>query len=129
MTSATLSARRVAEASAAALEDFDSEEVSLRRDLEATTDAEALKRIGWQLDAAHANRSRVLRLALLAEAACLEEPEGRAPMTVDAEDFRLIAAWYEWPRQRRIRAVEVVRGYVSRELEGSEPALVASDQD
>jgi hypothetical protein len=129
MTSAKLSASRVAEASAAALESFDAEEDSLLRDLEATIDHERRKRLGWQLETIHASRPRVLRLSLLAEAAFLEEA-GRALMTVDAEDFRPIAAWYPWPNKRRVKAVEMVRDYASMDqLQGSDPPLVSLDRD
>jgi hypothetical protein len=129
MTSAMLSASRVAEASAAALESFDAEEDSLLRDLEATIDYERRKRLSWQLETVRASRPRVLRLSLLAEAARLEEA-GRVLMTVDTDDFRAIAAWYPWPNKRRIKAVEVVRDYASMDqLQWSDPPLVSPDRD
>jgi hypothetical protein len=111
MTSATLPAGMVAEASAACVAALDARERELRAQWQAGKD-DTRKRLNQVLEKVITLRQRAVCLGILADAVVMCERAGTVEqMTLDATDFRLIAPWYGWstrahlpPLAARVRA-------------------------
>lgn len=102
MTSAILPASMIADASAALVEALDAKERELREQWEAG-ESDMRGRLDPVLARLAEDRERAACLGVLAEAVTMCGRAGTAgQMTVDAADFRTVAAWIRWPTNCRL---------------------------